>query len=400
LRCANGTLYNFEGYGECHIYINNYHIILERVLCSPYAITNIISSIKLINNGIKTVTELIYNKVTLKLINNSKTLATFTANNLDQIIINLKHDNNKNIEQINALTKLDEESKLIWNRRLGHFYHNNLEKYLKIHKITEPLCIDCKVSKMKKKPHNQEIPRATQILEVIHSDIIGPLNESINGYRFIIIFIDEKSRKGWVYNMRHKSEAIDIIIYTLKFFNNLFEKFKIKKLKSDQGREYQNSKIINFCKENGIYKEYSPPYNPKNNGLAERFNQTIISYAKTLIYWSKISSNFWDYAIIYSNYLYNNTPYSQNNFEIPNEIFYDKLVAIKHVRTFGCITYYKNINNNKLEPHARKDIFLGFKESSHSYCKDIINIFNTLHNLISYIKLFNVNHIIKSYVNT
>jgi len=304
----------------------------------------------------------------LKLINNSKTLATFTANNLDQIIINSKHyDNSKNIEQINAMTKLDEESKLIWHRRLGHFYHNNLEKYLKIHKITEPLCIDCKVSKMKKKPHNQEVPKATQILEVIHSDIIGPLNESINGYRFIITFIDEKSRKGWVYNLRHKSEAIDIIIYTLKLLNNLFEKFKIKKFKSDQGREYRNSKIINFCKENGIYKEYSPPYNPENNGLAERFNQTIISCAKTLIYWSKLSSNFWDYAIIYSNYLYNNTPHSRNNFEIPNEIFYNKLVEIKHIRTFGCITYYKNINSNKLEPNARKGIFLGFKESSHSY---------------------------------
>jgi len=49
---------------------------------------------------------------------------------------------------------------------------------------------------MRKNPHNQKVPRATQILEVIHSDIIGPLNESINGYRFIITFIDERSGKG------------------------------------------------------------------------------------------------------------------------------------------------------------------------------------------------------------
>jgi len=70
--------------------------------------------------------------------------------------------------------------------------------------------------------------------------------------------------------------------------------------------------LIKFCSENGITKIYSPPYNPKNNGLVERFNQTVISCAKTLQYWSKLSQNFWDYAVIYANYLYNHAPYSEN----------------------------------------------------------------------------------------
>jgi len=44
---------------------------------------------------------------------------------------------------------------------------------------------------MKRKPHNKSVEKSTRKLEIIHSDIIGPLNESINGYRFIITFIDE-----------------------------------------------------------------------------------------------------------------------------------------------------------------------------------------------------------------
>jgi len=44
---------------------------------------------------------------------------------------------------------------------------------------------------MKRKPHNKTVEKSTRKLEIIHSDIIGPLNESINGYRFIITFIDE-----------------------------------------------------------------------------------------------------------------------------------------------------------------------------------------------------------------
>jgi len=139
------------------ININNHYIKLVTVLYSPYAIANIISGIKLIRTGIKTVSELIDNEVTLKLIKNSKTITTFTANNMDQIIINSKYYNiNENKKQINAISNnLDENSKLIWHRLLGHFYHKDLDKYLKLHKITEPLCTNCHVTKIRKKPHNQ-----------------------------------------------------------------------------------------------------------------------------------------------------------------------------------------------------------------------------------------------------
>jgi len=40
---------------------------------------------------------------------------------------------------INSVQKLDEVNKLIWHRRLGHFYHQNLEKYLELHNIKESI---------------------------------------------------------------------------------------------------------------------------------------------------------------------------------------------------------------------------------------------------------------------
>jgi len=107
---------------------------------------------------------------------------------------------------------------------------------------------------MKRKPHNKTVEKSTRKLEIIHSDIIGPLNESINGYRFTLTFIDEATRKGWLFNMKSKTEAIDLILDILKYLNNLFDNYKIKYFKSDQGREYQNKKLIKFCSENGITK--------------------------------------------------------------------------------------------------------------------------------------------------
>eukprot|EP00833_Pecoramyces_ruminatium_P006451 jgi/Orpsp1_1/1180483/evm.model.c7180000073588.1 len=213
---------------------------------------------------------------------------------------------------------------MIWHRRLGHFYNTNIIKYLNLHNVKEPLCLDCRISKKKRTSHKGETPKAKQVLETIHSDIIGPINTSITGKRFILITMLKK---------------------------------------------YNNKSITTYCKNNGIIKIYSPPYNPENNGLVERFNQTIVSCAKTLLFWSKLSVNFWDFAVQYVTYLYNLVPHSSINNKIPNELFYNKKVNIKHIKVFGCITYYKNYNQNKtkLEPNPIKGIFLGFDERTYAY---------------------------------
>jgi len=82
-------------------------------------------------------------------------------------------------KEILSVDKTDNISKEIWHRRLGHFYQNNLNKYLEMHNIKSPLCIDCKVSKMKRIAHNGEPPKTKEKLEIIHSDISRPVNSSI-----------------------------------------------------------------------------------------------------------------------------------------------------------------------------------------------------------------------------
>jgi len=110
---------------------------------------------------------------------------------------------------------------------------------------------------------------------------MGPINVSINKYKYIIIFIDDYSRKSWVYLLKNKSDAINTII---KFINNQHPNNRIQILKSDNAKEYNNKKIKNFCRINGINKIFSPPYNPQNNGIAERFNRTVTTCAKTILY--------------------------------------------------------------------------------------------------------------------
>jgi len=50
------------------------------------------------------------------------------------------------------------------------------------------------------------------------TDIIGPINDSITGKKFILTEIDEKSHKIWIFLMKSKSETIDLLIDFIKIF--------------------------------------------------------------------------------------------------------------------------------------------------------------------------------------
>jgi len=158
-----------------------------------------------------------HNSIILKILdNNYNNIATFQANNSNEVKIvathfNIENErNNKN--NIMAIQNFRNAEELIWHQRLGHFYQENLKNFLNHHEINLDKCEDCRIAKMKRNPHNKTPPRAKEILEVIHSDIIGPINTSYTGKRFILTILDEVSRKSWVFIMKSKSEATDIII--------------------------------------------------------------------------------------------------------------------------------------------------------------------------------------------
>jgi len=138
------------------------------------------------------------------------------------------------------------------------------------------------------------------------------------------------------------------------------------------------------------------------NGIAERFNQTIITCTRSLLYTAKLNSKFWDFAIMYANHLYNITPKSSIKNKIPNTVFYNKKVNLSKIKVFGCITFYQPSNNiehiSKVKPKSKKGIFLGIDFHSNSYIimdlnsnkikfiREVIFLENTFINFIQIIK--------------
>ena len=104
----------------------------------------------------------------------------------------------------------------LWHCRLGHI---GVKRTKKLHAdvILESLdyesldaCEPCLMGKMTKTPFSRTMERATNLLEIIHTDVCGPMSvEASSGYRYFLTFTDDLSRYGYIYLMKQKSNIFE-----------------------------------------------------------------------------------------------------------------------------------------------------------------------------------------------
>ncbi|KAL4278554.1 hypothetical protein GQ457_03G001430 [Hibiscus cannabinus] len=190
----------------------------------------------------------------------------------------------------------------LWHLRYGHLGFSGLKLLSKVKMVNglpeinppNQLCEAC----IKGKQHRQSFEvgkswRARRPLEIVHTDIAGPFDiPSLGGNRYYITFIDDYSRKCWVYILKEKSEALA----KFKEFKAMAEKQSgqyIKILRSDRGGEYTTKLFEDFCKEHGIIHQLTVRYTPQQNGVAERKNRTILDMARSMVKGKHLPRNFW-----------------------------------------------------------------------------------------------------------
>ena len=118
-------------------------------------------------------------------------------------------------------------------------------------KLNLPICEHCLAGKATRLPFDKA-KRATSKLQLIHSDICGPMNvRARHGTNYFITFIDDFTYFGHVYLISHKSEALDCLTRFIRLVENQLST-KIKALRSNRGYEYISEQFKRFCDEKGI----------------------------------------------------------------------------------------------------------------------------------------------------
>ncbi|GJY94731.1 retrovirus-related pol polyprotein from transposon TNT 1-94 [Tanacetum coccineum] len=134
-------------------------------------------------------------------------------------------------------------------------------------------------------------------------------------------------------------------------------------LRSDNGTEFRNSILVNFCDENGISQNFSFSYTPKQNGIAKRKNKSLIEAARTMLSGSVFSKQYWTEAVATAYYTQNKSTIVKRHLKTPYEIFHGRLPNIDFLHVFGCPPSGSSIQeDNKLKKlttsHLMKELKL------------------------------------------
>ncbi|KAL0433268.1 UNVERIFIED_CONTAM: Retrovirus-related Pol polyprotein from transposon TNT 1-94 [Sesamum latifolium] len=266
----------------------------------------------------------------------------------------------------------------LWHFRYGHLNFGGLKTLQQKNMVTDlpqikrhsEICEDCVVGKQHRDSFSKEKSwRAKQVLELIHSDLCESINPTSNGgKRYFVTFIDDYSRKTWVYFLQEKSETF----LAFKSFKAKVEReagMPIKILRSDRGGEYNSQEFEIFCEEHGIKRQRTAAYTPQQNGVSERKNCTIMNMVRSKLKSSGVQKNCWPKAVKWSIHVLNRSPtfFVQN--QTPEEAWSGRRPSVEHFRIFGCIAYahVPDPKRSKLDDKGEKCIFLGVCEQSKAY---------------------------------
>nr|GEU71677.1 hypothetical protein [Tanacetum cinerariifolium] len=149
------------------------------------------------------------------------------------------------------------------------------------------LCSACEQGKIHRKHHKSKTGFASyKPLYLLHIDLCGPMRvESINGKRYVLVVVDDYSRKSSTSSRR---------------------------VRTDNGTEFKNKTLAKFFDEVGITQQFSAARSPQKNGFVERRNRTLVEAARTMLTFANLPSFLWAEAIATACFIQNRASHGQN----------------------------------------------------------------------------------------
>ncbi|GJV25793.1 putative ribonuclease H-like domain-containing protein [Tanacetum coccineum] len=252
-----------------------------------------------------------------------------------------------------AKATLDES--MLWHRRLGHINFKNINKLVKDNLVrglptkrfeNDQTCVACLKGKQHRTSCKSKVLNPiTKPLFMLHMDLFGPtFVSSLMHKKYCLVVTDDYSRFTWVFFLTTKDETSEILKRFIKEIENLVDK-KVKIIRSDNGTEFKNKVVDDFCREKGIKREYSVARTPQQNGVAGRRNMTLIEAARTMVLVVKP---------------HNKTPY---------ELFRGFKPALSFMRPFGChVTILNTLDSlGKFDGKSDEGFFVGYSLSSKAF---------------------------------
>lgn len=268
----------------------------------------------------------------------------------------------------------------LWHRRLGHMNVDYMKKLqgmaeessfskLKFAGCENKTCIVCCKGKQTRLPFKNSGTRATEMLELVHSDLCGPMQvNSMAGSRYIFTLIDDFSHRVFAFFLKSKDQVKKAFEDFKSFVENQTDK-RIKILRTDNGTEYVNQPLLDVLQKSGIQHQKTCPYTPEQNGVAERMNRTIVEKARCMLFDSNLGLHYWAEAVATAVYIINRSPTSAIRDKVPEEVWFGKKIDVSNFRIFGCkvMVHVPHQKRQKWDSKSEECIFVGYCPDTKGY---------------------------------
>ncbi|KAJ9507120.1 hypothetical protein QJQ45_004720 [Haematococcus lacustris] len=267
----------------------------------------------------------------------------------------------------------------VWHQRCGHASFSVLTRMQREGMVegvnvsraqfaeaacSSAVCPGCAMGKQHRRvvfdlPTN--MPPVTAALSLVHMDVCGPMpHTGRDNSRYIATFLDDYTGLSVIQLLQSKDQvpaAIQRVITELETQSGQ----RCKALRSDNGSEYCNKTVQDWCSSKGIQQQFSAPYCPEQNGKAERLNRTIMQSTRSMLLTSGLPPGFWVDAARKANYVRDLLPITGQSLT-PWEAFYHRKPNLSALRVFGATAwvFVTAPNRNKLQAKAVKGVLLGY----------------------------------------
>jgi hypothetical protein len=190
----------------------------------------------------------------------------------------------------------------------GHLNFSKLRKLFGLKAGDDPHCPACAIAGSRKVPLKKIAERSTRINHRIHIDI-GYTSGSQNPFQ---LYVDDFTRVSHLDLLTKKEEVLEYFIDLKNLLENQHAPWKFAYVRSDNEFVYTSNAWIQYCRDNGLEHEFSPPYRHDLMGVVERAMQVIGICFRCMMLQGNAPASMIPYALTHANTIRNHSPSKSN----------------------------------------------------------------------------------------
>ncbi|SGY46610.1 BQ5605_C001g00452 [Microbotryum silenes-dioicae] len=232
---------------------------------------------------------------------------------------------------------------------------------LKDEKVTP--CFSCIQAKSMRSPFSNKSTEAPHALYRVFIDLGFVEHPNHHGDTIYLAIVDQYSTAKWMIVLKDK--RAETIIEAWSKFQAESERQtgqKIKRVRSDNGREFDNSLFRALLEKPGIIVEFTAPYTPEQNGQVERLNGSLMGLVRSMLLDSGLPMRFWSDALAVATFVLNRRPHPRIQGKTAIEVLLGKKPSLAHLQPFGstAFVHVPKERRSKLAPRSIQGVFIGY----------------------------------------